>query len=196
MRPAGVGKEMQKGLEDQEASLQRLLRSLNSAPVTTASSQQTLAKKDHTLQDSLSVEQVVVDVLVRAELVETLGRHLAETCTAIARDPVKFLGAAGAVEQLVKGCKEAIGKVVREFTPEEDRALLQAGAAGDLAEVNRLVDSGVDVNAVDMVCVWVGVCVRTRVRACVCVCVCVCSRSANEWPRDGERGCSVFAKSR
>ena len=94
MRPAGVGKEMQKGLEDQEASLQRLLRSLNSAPVTTASSQQTLAKKDHILQDSLSVEQVVVDVLVRAELVETLGRHLAETCTAIARDPVKFLGTA------------------------------------------------------------------------------------------------------
>ena len=75
MRPAGVGKEMQKGLEDQEASLQRLLRSLNSAPVTTASSQQTLAKKDHILQDSLSVAQVVVDVLVRAELVETLGRQ-------------------------------------------------------------------------------------------------------------------------
>ena len=169
MRPAGVGKEMQKGLEDQEASLQRLLRSLN-APVTTASSQQTLAKKDHTLQDSLSVEQVVVDVLVRAGLVETLGRHLAETCTAIARDPVKFLGAAGAVEQLVKGCKEAIGKVVREFTPEEDRALIQAGAAGDLAEVKRLVDSGVDVNAVDMVCVCVCVCL------CVCVCVCVFSQ--------------------
>ena len=172
MRPAGVGKEMQKGLEDQEASLQRLLRSLNSAPVTTASSQQTLAKKDHTLQDSLSVEQVVVDVLVRAGLVETLGRHLAETCTAIARDPVKFLGAAGAVEQRVEGCKRAIGKVVREFTPEEDRALLQAGAAGDLAEVKRLVDSGVDVNAVDMVCV------------CVCVCVLAAPMSGREMERE------------
>ena len=87
-------------------------------------------------------------------LVESLGRHLAETSTANARDLVKFLGAAGAVERLVKGCKEAIGKVVREFTPEEDRALIQAGAAGDLAEVKRLVDSGVDVNAVDMVCGW------------------------------------------